>query len=188
MDGFKKIPCVDRGYMINESGVVITSGGKVVSQCSNGEYLYVNIYKNGKRCLAYVHRLVAITFIPNPENLSEVDHKDFNKLNNHKDNLQWKSKPDNIKLSFKDGRRSNCRTNPNYKGSAIPLLPPAKITNRRASTRQIAVYDLGGNLIDIYPSVSDVAEQNNLHKSTIRKVANGRYANAYGYLWKYVQK
>lgn len=47
-----------------------------------------------------VHRLVALAFIPNPNNLPEVNHKDGNKLNNNIDNLEWVSKSDNIKHSF----------------------------------------------------------------------------------------
>lgn len=48
--------------------------------------LYVSLGK-GNKC--YIHRLVAETFIPNPNNLPEVDHKDTNGLNNAVNNLQW---------------------------------------------------------------------------------------------------
>ena len=44
---------------------------------------------NGKRCWLRVHRLVALTYLPNPSNLPEVNHKDENKLNNHVSNLEW---------------------------------------------------------------------------------------------------
>lgn len=52
-------------------------------------YYYVNLYKdnNIKNCM--VHILVATHFIPNPDNLPEVNHKDGNKLNCRKDNLEW---------------------------------------------------------------------------------------------------
>lgn len=47
--------------------------------------------ENGKRCKARVHRLVALAFIPNPENLPIINHKDGDKANNHVSNLEWSS-------------------------------------------------------------------------------------------------
>lgn len=55
---------------------------------SNG-YLHVLLCKNGKYITHNVHRLVAETFIPNPDNLPEINHKDENKENNCVDNLEW---------------------------------------------------------------------------------------------------
>ena len=50
-----------------------------------------------------VHRLVALTFLPNPNNLAQVNHKDSNKLNNHVSNLEWVSHADNMKHSWRVG-------------------------------------------------------------------------------------
>ena len=51
--------------------------------------MQVILCKNYKTVARTVHRLVANAFIPNPDNLPEVNHKDENKLNNHADNLEW---------------------------------------------------------------------------------------------------
>lgn len=60
------------------------------------QYWYVNLQPNiGKRKLVRVHRLIAQAFIPNPENLSTVDHRDRNKYNNSIDNLRWVSRSQN---------------------------------------------------------------------------------------------
>ena len=56
---------------------------------SQGGYCDVSLYKNGKRYHRKLHRLVAEAFIPNPNNLPEVDHIDTNKDNNRVDNLRW---------------------------------------------------------------------------------------------------
>lgn len=56
--------------------------------CKNG-YLRVSINKGGSRKHFLVHRLVAEAFIPNPQNLPQVNHKDENKANNRVDNLEW---------------------------------------------------------------------------------------------------
>lgn len=52
-------------------------------------YLTVDLYKDGKRKIYKVHRLVAQTFIENPNNLPQVNHKDENKKNNAASNLEW---------------------------------------------------------------------------------------------------
>lgn len=58
-------------------------------QLWDGRYYGISLIKNYKRYAFRVHRLVAEAFIPNPNNLPEVNHKDENKLNNHVDNLEW---------------------------------------------------------------------------------------------------
>lgn len=52
-------------------------------------------YINGKHYHICVHVLVCLAFHPNPENKPEVNHKDTNKLNNHKDNVEWSTRPEN---------------------------------------------------------------------------------------------
>jgi len=67
-------------------------------------YLKVALYKNGKAKVFYVHRLVALHFIPNPSNLPQINHKDGDKTNNSINNLEWVTASQNIKDSFKKGR------------------------------------------------------------------------------------
>lgn len=87
----------------------ITSCGKVWSYrrqkflepyiTKNG-YLLVKLYKNGKCKPFSVHRLVAEAYIPNPDNLPQVDHIDENKTHNYINNLQWITGRDNCRKSF----------------------------------------------------------------------------------------
>jgi len=71
--------------------------GKVLAHniCQAG-YHRVGVYHEGKRKGMSVHRLVAIAFIPNPGNKSDVNHKDGNKANNHVNNLEWCTRQENM--------------------------------------------------------------------------------------------
>lgn len=63
-------------------------------------YLHVKLYKNGLSFTAKVHREVAIAFIPNPNNLPQVNHKDCVKTNNRSNNLEWSTNQDNVIHAF----------------------------------------------------------------------------------------
>jgi hypothetical protein len=74
--------------------------GRILKAANNGGYYSVNLSKI-KSNYKQVHRLVALAFIENPENKSDVNHKDKNKLNNHLSNLEWNtSKENNIHKSL----------------------------------------------------------------------------------------
>jgi hypothetical protein len=86
--------------------------GRVLKVHDNGHsYLDVGLHApNRVDKHAYVHILVATAFIPNPDNLREVNHKDFNKQNNCVDNLEWVSSRDN-KLHYMRSKRAKAKMN-----------------------------------------------------------------------------
>lgn len=71
-------------------------------QDSNG-YLKCQIYKNGKQKRYFLHRLMAIAFIPNPNFLPCINHIDGNKLNNKIENLEWCTRSQNVRHAYKLG-------------------------------------------------------------------------------------
>lgn len=78
--------------------------GKVIKPYRAGAgYAYVTLSKNEKRHKVAVHRIVAETFIPNDDNLDEVNHIDGDKANNSVENLEWVSHKDNIIHMVKNG-------------------------------------------------------------------------------------
>lgn len=70
-------------------------------------YKFVTLCKNGKNTRFYVHRLVAEAFIANPNNYTQVNHKDGNPSNNHVDNLEWVSPSQNAKHAYDTGLNKN---------------------------------------------------------------------------------
>ena len=70
---------------------------KIMSPNVSTGYARVGLHKEGQKKMLLVHRLVAIAFIPNQENKTEVNHIDGNKLNNHCSNLEWCTQAENLK-------------------------------------------------------------------------------------------
>lgn len=70
------------------------------------QYLAVKMTINNKKCTQKIHRLLATAFIPNPNNYTQINHKDGNKLNNKLDNLEWCTPSQNIKHAWDTGLQS----------------------------------------------------------------------------------
>ncbi len=99
--GYEDLYAVDRaGNVFSKQSSIGRRRGLIKSWDNGYGYLKVNLYKDGICKKHYVHRLVAEAFIPNSNNLPEVNHKDGNKYNNSVDNLEWCSRQENIEHSF----------------------------------------------------------------------------------------
>lgn len=82
--------------------------GKVLKQYRDRYgYMYVQFYENSKRVTLKVHRMIAITFIPNPNNLPQVNHIDCNRSNNIVSNLEWCNNQYNTAYREKCGKASS---------------------------------------------------------------------------------
>ena len=83
--------------VIGKDGVAYPFKGKVLRAAPNKDvgYLQVNLWKDGEGTSYYVHRLVALAHIPNPLGLPEVNHKDGNRQNPAKSNLEWSTSREN---------------------------------------------------------------------------------------------
>ena len=94
---------LDTPYFITEDGGVFRDGKElkpyILKKKGKPTYKVVSILNQNK----YVHRLVAELYIPNPDNLPEVDHIDTNKINNHYTNLEWVSRKENRDRAIRNG-------------------------------------------------------------------------------------
>lgn len=94
----KQIPIAPRYYATEDGEIWDDKAKRFKKQTLTGipQYKYTTIeFPDGSRKLVRVHRLVCMAYHENPDNLPQVDHKDRDKLNNHKDNLRWVTKTTN---------------------------------------------------------------------------------------------
>jgi len=98
-------------YHISNLGRVQNSKGKILKYFIRGQrkgaYPCIDLYKKGKKYRMDVHRLVALNFISNPENKSEINHLDGNCMNFESSNLEWCTRQENeiYKKFFKEGKK-----------------------------------------------------------------------------------
>ena len=110
MEIWKDIKGYEGLYQISNKGRVKSLGNnktkkeKILSPGKHKGYFYVSLYKNRKEKKYSIHRLVAQAFLPNPDNLPVVNHKDENKLNNNVENLEWCTQEYNVNYSSSNGR------------------------------------------------------------------------------------
>ena len=157
------------GYLISNEGQVFskfTREEKILTNRDDG-YQVVVLSKNNKSESYYIHRLVATAFIPNPENLPEVNHKDGNKSNNIVDNLEWVTTSDNILHSYE----------------ALKRVRPKDYSPKR---QKIAMLDDKGNILKTYPSMREAERQLNLSNGVISKGLQNDWKTN-GHWWKKIK-
>lgn len=99
-------------YKVSNTGKVYSvRAGKCLKPGLTGQggYLGVNLCNKGDSVKYYVHILVATMFIPNPDNLPQINHKDENPLNNSVDNLEWCTSDYNVNYGNHNRRVSQTR-------------------------------------------------------------------------------
>lgn len=149
-----------------KNGVPCPIQGRIMKQHICFGYYYITLSKNGKYKGFRVHRLVANAFIPNPDNLPQVNHKDENKANNCVDNLEWCDSKYNV--NYGTGTERSRLSNTNGKCSKTVLQ-----------------YSLDGTFIKEWKSTMDVQRNLGFANSHISECCRGEQAYGYGYLWKY---
>ena len=99
IEEFRDIPGYEGVYEVSNLGRVRRNGRILKPTNDRGGYLFVNLCKNGTRKTVKIHRLVAYAFLPNPQNLPQINHIDEDKTNNAVDNLEWCDSKYNVNYS-----------------------------------------------------------------------------------------
>lgn len=134
----------------------IMKGGK-----DNNDYLFIILSKKGKVKKYLVHRLVAQVFIPNPNNFSEVNHKDEDKQNNCVENLEWCSREYNINYGTHNKRVAKTLSKP------------------------ILQFTKNGEFIRKWDSATQVEKELGIYHSSITKCLKGKQKTSGEYIWMY---
>lgn len=149
-------------YQVTEDGNIWSKRRSKFLKQSRNTNGYSQVSIDGNKGNVVVHRLVAIAFIPNPENLPEVNHKDGNKQNNNKSNLEWCTRLHNVRHSIEKGLHRPG-------GKKEPVL---KIKD--------------GQILKRYDSAVD-AHKDGFLKSGISTCASGKRKSYKGFQWEKAQ-
>lgn len=148
--------------------IIITSNNitkrmieKILKPHLHKGYYSVTLRKDNKSKVYTIHRLVAKAFIPNPDNLPQVNHKDENKANNHVDNLEWCTPQYNINYGTHNERQA---------------LTKSKIVYQ---------YSLDKILLNVWKSTHDVHRKLGYAQGNIARCCRGESKTSNGYIWSY---
>lgn len=136
-------------------------------------YLKVKIFYENKRKNIFIHRLVAIAFLNNPENKPQVNHKDGVKNNNKLKNLEWSTNKENVAHAFNILNRN---------GSHTGLLGA-----KNKSSKAVIQFSKDKQFIKNWESMADVFRELNISTGAISACCKERkgFNTAGGFIWRY---
>ena len=140
---------------------------------------YLRFYYNGKDVL--VHRFVSECFLPNPDNLPCINHKDEIKTNNCVDNLEWCDYKYNNNYGTHNKRMSEAKKNPSEETRR--KMSEAQKNDPRKS-KKVLQYTKDGKFVKEWVSMMEVQRVLGYKSSNISNCCNGRCESAYGYIWR----
>ena len=151
---WKKHPDIDKIEVSSLGRVRSMNGHYYKIHPNNCGYLLVGFRVNGKVVSKSVHRLVAQTFIPNPNDLQEVNHKDGDRTNNNSSNIEWCTHSYNIQYREKFGESQG---------------------------HPVFAVNLTTLEVSWYPSQIEAGRELGVYQASVNSVINGRHKKAHGY-------
>lgn len=165
---WKDIEGYEKLYQVSNLGRVksLKFGKERILKAIKGKdgYLRISFCKERKIKTFLVHRLVAFAFIPNPDNLPQVNHLDENKQNNISSNLEFCDAKYNINYGTHNKRQSESNTN-----------HPSK-------SKKVLCVETG----EIYPSTMQVERELGFPNVSISAVCTGKIKTYKGFHWRYI--
>lgn len=163
---FKEVIGYEGWYWVSNLGNVKSKFRQLKPYINKYGYYVVNFSKENRMKPFYVHRLVALHFIDNPDNLPQVNHKDECKTNNCVTNLEWCTPQYNHDYGTRNERTGHSQMN-------------------KQGSKALLQYDLQGNFIKEFPSVHEASREFGKSRANISSCANGFRNQAYGFIWKF---
>ena len=147
-------------------------------------YLFVVLYKEGKRKLPLVHRLVAQAFLENPQNLPEVNHKNEDKTDNRVENLEWCSRLYNLTYNGRAKKAGKKLRGRKQSEESIKRISE-KMTNNPKLSKPVYSIDKESGLIMWWQSASEAKRCTGINKGSIIKCCQGKRNSAGGHIFFY---
>ena len=150
---------LDSNYWIKCDGTCYNLKTKIILKPNiSGKYLRYGLSIDGKRSEILIHKMVYIAFYGSyDEKNKQINHKDGNIFNNHIDNLELVTRSENVNHSYYTLRNNIC---------------------------EICQYDLYGNLLNVYPSMTIAATAIKGSVSAISQVCSGKLKSHKSFIWK----
>ena len=177
-EGLYKVSNLGKILSLDYNG---TGKSKLMNPSANTDgYLRVNLWKNGNPKTCYVHRLIAETFLENPEGKPCINHKIqgdegkkinmviFNEdgsINKEKTTIEWVTAKENNDYGTHNERVAKANTN-------------------GKKSKPVLQFTLEGEFVREWPSLSE-CDRNGFNKSNISACCRGIYKSMYGFLWMY---
>ena len=161
VETFVKIESFEN-YEVSNLGKVrnIKSGRTLKPHLNHNGYLKHHLYKHNKLKELFLHRIIAIAFIDNPEEKPQVNHIDENKLNNDLSNLEWCT----VRENLIHGTRT-------------------KRVAEKLSQKVIQL-DLNDNVLNEFESMVQAGQETGVSRSNISSCCNGKLKSAGGFKWR----
>ena len=165
-----RVKSLDRIVTRKDGRKQLHRGKLIKSYCNNKGYYIIRLCKGCKMKHMLMHRLVAQAFIPNPDNLPEVNHIDEKPSNNRVTNLEWCTRDYNMNYGTIKERKSK-----------------ALLGGKSPNAKAVIMFDKQGNKLKEFDSVSNAERylgKPYIH-THISDCCRGDRKSAYGYIWKY---
>ena len=161
---WKFVPEFEGLYEVSNHGNVRSKTGVLKPYAAYKGYLYIDLYNGSKKSRKKfsVHRLVALVWVPNPDNKPEIDHINGINTDNRAENLRWVT------------RSENCSNeNTRYKNG---------VTRRK----KVNQYTLDGELVKTWLSASEIYRETGYAQGNVSQCCRGEKKQMYGFVWRYV--
>lgn len=167
-------------YLIYEDGRIWSNKTNkfLKPSCTIRGYKNIELFNDKGSKRFWIHRLVANAFLPNPDNLPQVNHKDENPLNNCVDNLEWCTAKYNMNYG------NGAKTRHQKIDYSRPCFRENAIKNGKRVARPVSMYSLDGQFIKTFESATEASRQTGINVTNITRAVRTKY-NAGGYAWKY---
>jgi hypothetical protein len=159
------------GYFVSRNGEVYSNKSGIMLKLVLNKFGYLVVTRVFKSGTYLVHRIVALAFIPNPENKPEVNHINGIKTDNRVENLEWVTKKENIRHAY----------------DVLGRKGPSQGVFGKDNSRSKAILQFSrwGKFLAEYGSIEEAERVTKVNQSNIIKCAKGKIPRAGCFMWKY---